>query len=52
MASPRGGHIARQQVQRNVKEDMELQKQYDAAKAEAAEELRKTREVPPLFVAG
>ena len=45
LATPRGGHISRQQTRKNMQENLELQKQYDAAKEEAAEELRQKREV-------
>ena len=47
LATPRGGHISRQQTRKNMQENLELQKQYDAAKEEAAEDLRQRREVCP-----
>ena len=48
LAQPRGGHIQRRTLQKQIAEDKELQEQVDKKEAEMREELQRKRDVSML----
>ncbi len=48
LAQPRGGHIQRRTLQKQIAEDKELQEQMDKKEAEMREELQRKRDVSTL----